>query len=315
MRPMLATKGDHVPTGEEWSHEVKWDGIRILADVRAGGRRAAPASPAATATTSPRPGPTSPTSPLGDRDLLVDGEIIALNDAGMPDFRVLQERMHVRSAVERGALVTQVPVTFMVFDLLRLDGADLTREPLARRARPARRGARRLGVAGAAVLRRRADAARGDAAAGPGGHRQQAARLALPVRGAHTALAEVRPPAPPLLRRRAAGAPRRAPPTGSRRCSSARPPPTVCSTADASAAASAAKQSRLLADAVAGLGPVRQPVRRRGAAGRRARHALVRAGAGRRRRHPRPRAPAAAPAVLPRPARRPHPGRPGGAEQ
>jgi len=37
MRPMLATRGSHVPTGPEWSHEIKWDGMRILADVRAKG--------------------------------------------------------------------------------------------------------------------------------------------------------------------------------------------------------------------------------------------------------------------------------------
>ncbi len=36
MRPMLATKGDHVPTGTEWLHEVKWDGMRVLADLDAG---------------------------------------------------------------------------------------------------------------------------------------------------------------------------------------------------------------------------------------------------------------------------------------
>ena len=44
MRPMLATRGSHVPTGPEWSHEIKWDGMRILADVRrrgSGGRRRA----------------------------------------------------------------------------------------------------------------------------------------------------------------------------------------------------------------------------------------------------------------------------------
>ena len=30
MRPMLATRGTHVPSGEAWSHEVKWDGVRVL---------------------------------------------------------------------------------------------------------------------------------------------------------------------------------------------------------------------------------------------------------------------------------------------
>ncbi len=135
MRPMLATKGDHVPSGDGWSHEVKWDGIRILADTRAGpgvdGGRARFTSRNDNNVSAAWPDLT--TSPLGDRDLLVDGEIIALNAAGIPDFRVLQERMHVRNATSIARLVQRVPVTFMVFDLLRLDGVDLTAQPLHQR--------------------------------------------------------------------------------------------------------------------------------------------------------------------------------------
>ena len=37
MRPMLATKGTHVPHGSEWLHEVKWDGMRVLVDVHPDG--------------------------------------------------------------------------------------------------------------------------------------------------------------------------------------------------------------------------------------------------------------------------------------
>ena len=73
------------------------------------------------------------TSPLEDRDLLVDGEIIALNDRGLPDFRTLQERMHVRKATTAARLADAVPAIYMVFDLLRLDGRDLTRLPLEER--------------------------------------------------------------------------------------------------------------------------------------------------------------------------------------
>ena len=137
MRPMLATKGTSVPVGEEWAHEVKWDGVRILADTRRGTAGGAP-----TRFTS-RNGndvtvawPDLAESPLGDRDLLVDGEVIALNEQGLPDFRVLQDRMHVRKAASAMRLADRVPATFMVFDLLRLDGVDLTDRPLEeRRAR------------------------------------------------------------------------------------------------------------------------------------------------------------------------------------
>jgi bifunctional non-homologous end joining protein LigD len=126
---MLATPGRNVPVGDEWTHEVKWDGIRVLADsgtgrVRLTSRNGNDVTAA---------WPDLATSPLGERDLLVDGEIIALNEEGLPDFRVLQERMHVRSPRAVARLVKSVPVTFMVFDLLRLDGSDLTREVLERR--------------------------------------------------------------------------------------------------------------------------------------------------------------------------------------
>src|SRR6476659_9799731 len=132
MLPMLATPGRHVPTGEAWSHEVKWDGVRILADVTAEGT--------GTARLTSRNGndatiawPELSTSPLGPRDVLVDGEVIALNAEGLPDFRELAERMHVRKAATAARLARVTPATYMVFDLLRLDGRDLTREPLERR--------------------------------------------------------------------------------------------------------------------------------------------------------------------------------------
>lgn len=131
MRPMLATKGDVVPTGDEWSHEVKWDGVRMLADVHDG---------ADVARLSTRNGndatiawPDVHAAPMDGRDLLVDGEIIGINDAGVPDFGVIQERLHVRSASTAARLATSVPATYMVFDVMRLDGRDLTSLPLSER--------------------------------------------------------------------------------------------------------------------------------------------------------------------------------------
>src|SRR6188768_1348928 len=130
MRPMLATVGTHVPTDASWSHEVKWDGVRVLADTTRGGstrllsRNDNPVTIA---------WPELNRSPLGDRDLLVDGEIIALNDRGLPDFRTLQERMHVRNAQSAARLADSVPAIYMVFDVLRLDGRDLTGLPWTER--------------------------------------------------------------------------------------------------------------------------------------------------------------------------------------
>jgi bifunctional non-homologous end joining protein LigD len=129
MRPMLATPGRHIPAGNEWTHEVKWDGIRILADCADGLDRFISRN----GNNVTAAWPELAVSPLAGRDLLVDGEVIALNEEGLPDFRVLQERMHVRSPASVARLVERVPATFMVFDLLRLDGEDLTGLPLERR--------------------------------------------------------------------------------------------------------------------------------------------------------------------------------------
>ncbi len=146
MRPMLATRTTTVPTGPAWSHEVKWDGVRALvattggpgAGVTMSSRNDRPITPA---------WPDVALDPMPGRDLLVDGEVIALNERGLPDFRTLAERMHVRRAATALSLAERVPATLMVFDLLRLDGRDLTGEPLeTRRARLA--GLDELGATG-----------------------------------------------------------------------------------------------------------------------------------------------------------------------
>jgi bifunctional non-homologous end joining protein LigD len=132
MRPMLATSGDHVPAGEDWRHEVKWDGVRALVTVGADG--VVLTSRNENRITEAWPELVTP--PAGLRDAVLDGEIIALGDRGVPDFRVLAERMHVRKATTVARLAARIPATLMLFDLLRLDGEDLTRLPLAeRRAR------------------------------------------------------------------------------------------------------------------------------------------------------------------------------------
>ena len=122
MRPMLASKGTYVPRGDEWVHEVKWDGVRALVEVREGRLRMFSRNGNDITIAWPE----LATSPLGERDLLVDGEIIALNEKGLPDFRMLQDRMHLRNAQTARRLAASTPATYMVFDVLRLDGEDLT---------------------------------------------------------------------------------------------------------------------------------------------------------------------------------------------
>ena len=93
---MLATAGTHVPTGEDWCHEVKWDGVRALATVDPAGVRLT--SRNGNDITGAWPELTSPPTGGVIGDHVVDGEIIALNEHGLPDFRMLQDRMHLRNA-------------------------------------------------------------------------------------------------------------------------------------------------------------------------------------------------------------------------
>jgi bifunctional non-homologous end joining protein LigD len=125
MRPMLATRGDHVPTGGEWTHEVKWDGMRVLVDTRDRVRL-----------TSRNENDVSVSFPelqgLPVDDVLLDGEVVAFGD-GIPTFGRLADRMHVTNVTRASALAVTNPVTLLVFDVLRVGDRALDRLPLADR--------------------------------------------------------------------------------------------------------------------------------------------------------------------------------------
>ena len=127
MRPMLASAGTVIPGGPEWVHEIKWDGMRVLADVT--GSRLRLSSRNENDVTSSFPELSTLAGPGMADDLLLDGEVVAL-EAGMPSFSALAERMHVRNDRRARRLAVSRPVTFMAFDLLRLGGVDLTARPL-----------------------------------------------------------------------------------------------------------------------------------------------------------------------------------------
>jgi bifunctional non-homologous end joining protein LigD len=129
MRPMLATRGTNLPTGPEWVHEVKWDGMRVLVEV-AGGRVQAWSRNENDVTVSfPE---LAGLAGVSD-DLLLDGEVVALNDKGVPTFGALADRMHVKVARRAEELSRSNPVTLIVFDVLRQDGEDVTGRPLQER--------------------------------------------------------------------------------------------------------------------------------------------------------------------------------------
>ncbi|SCF02560.1 bifunctional non-homologous end joining protein LigD [Micromonospora haikouensis] len=124
LKPMLATTG-LLPAGAEWAYEFKWDGVRALADI-VGGRQHLYARSGVQITAAY---PELITLAEQIDDALLDGEVVLLNQAGQPSFTALAERMHVRDPAKAARLAASVPVTYLIFDLLRLRGADLTGRP------------------------------------------------------------------------------------------------------------------------------------------------------------------------------------------
>jgi bifunctional non-homologous end joining protein LigD len=121
---MLATPGS-LPTGPEWVYEVKWDGMRLLAEVTDGELRLATRNGRDVTADFPELAGLTGIAP----DLVLDGEVVLLED-GVPSFAALTDRMHGPVAAAR-ALAR--PVTFMVFDVLRLYGVPLLERPLHER--------------------------------------------------------------------------------------------------------------------------------------------------------------------------------------
>jgi bifunctional non-homologous end joining protein LigD len=124
VEPMLATPTDRpgvLPSGADWAYEVKWDGVRALADTT--GERLRLWSRNERDVTVAYPELAALESIQG---AVLDGEIVLL-EAGVPSFAALAERMHVRDARRAAALAERRPVTYVVFDVLRLYGVDLVR--------------------------------------------------------------------------------------------------------------------------------------------------------------------------------------------
>jgi bifunctional non-homologous end joining protein LigD len=128
---MLATLSDRRDFGDDWLLERKFDGERCVASKT--GRDVSLESRTGTKLTERYPEVRAAVSAQRARRLVLDGEIVAF-DGEQTSFGRLQQRLGVR--VPSAGLVAAYPVVYCVFDLLELDGEDLTGRPLLeRRAR------------------------------------------------------------------------------------------------------------------------------------------------------------------------------------
>jgi bifunctional non-homologous end joining protein LigD len=115
-RPMLLRPGV-IPSGDGWAFELKYDGFRAIVSTEDGfqvrSRRAWNMTDRVPELRELPPG------------LVLDGELVAFNAAGAPHWPLVVERvLHGNTAI---------PVTFVAFDLLRVDGHDITCNPWSQR--------------------------------------------------------------------------------------------------------------------------------------------------------------------------------------
>lgn len=125
--PELATLVAKPPAGDDWFHEIKFDGYRMMAHIETGPGDRRPKVWCETRRhqdwTARFPGVVAALEKLGLRQTILDGELVVLNEEGVSDFQALQESL--KDARHN--------VLYVVFDLLFLDGDDLRGLPLEER--------------------------------------------------------------------------------------------------------------------------------------------------------------------------------------
>jgi bifunctional non-homologous end joining protein LigD len=130
--PMLATPGRLPADPGAYAFEVKWDGMRLLAGLPGDGAVRLTSRGGAEAGDR-YPEPATALLRLCRHPALLDGEVVALGEDGLPSFARLQDRMAVRGRARARAAAERTPVTLVLFDLLHLDGEDLMPRPFRER--------------------------------------------------------------------------------------------------------------------------------------------------------------------------------------
>lgn len=129
---MLATPATALPADDEhWAYEMKWDGMRALVGIDHGDVWLT--SRAGNDATARFPEIAAIADALGGVDALLDGELVALDETGVPSFERLQPRMQAHGTTAVRERATAQPVVLMVFDVLWLAGHSTCELPYTER--------------------------------------------------------------------------------------------------------------------------------------------------------------------------------------
>jgi bifunctional non-homologous end joining protein LigD len=120
IEPMKATTGKLPRDDSKYGYEIKWDGVRAVVHLDRGHVAAFGRSGADF--TSHYPELRQLARAAGAQRMILDGEVVAFDKEGRPSFQALQSRMHLASEAAVRRKVRELPVTYVIFDLLWLDG-------------------------------------------------------------------------------------------------------------------------------------------------------------------------------------------------
>ncbi len=134
IKPMLATLVDEPFQGKDWVYEIKWDGYRALGYLSNGKLRFV--SRNGNDLTGAYPELQQVAASVSAETALLDGEIVALDEEGRSSFSLMQQRTGIGEGGRKtGKGNPDIPIAYYIFDLLYLDGYDLTRASLEDRKR------------------------------------------------------------------------------------------------------------------------------------------------------------------------------------
>ncbi|MCU1474715.1 ATP-dependent DNA ligase [Amnibacterium sp.] len=131
VKPMLATGNGRPMPSERWSLEMKWDGVRAIAELTARGVVLTSRNELDLTATYPELGALA--GAVEAESAVLDGEIVALDEHGTPSFALLQQRFGLTRPGDVERVRRTAPVHLFLFDLLELDGAGLTDRPYRER--------------------------------------------------------------------------------------------------------------------------------------------------------------------------------------
>jgi bifunctional non-homologous end joining protein LigD len=121
LAPMTATRADRLPADDAaWGYEMTWDGVRAGAYVS--GAQLRLRSGGGDDITSSYPEIRAIAESIAPIECLLDGEVVAFDEQGRVSRAALQPRTEVTDVAAARRLVARMPVQFLVFDLLWLDG-------------------------------------------------------------------------------------------------------------------------------------------------------------------------------------------------